>query len=136
MRDLCGEGRPSSLRGVPCLPARLDGRGGRTGRGLFWCEDVDFCLRAARVDIASPWSLNATWWHIGGRSARTNRALVLRRQYLSAVGFFQRHGDAAQVRKAIAMLVGELWVKTVVWALLDTLRPMERPLRAPRCTRR
>jgi hypothetical protein len=118
-------GGPAEAVSGSCLAFRrcLAAEVGELDEGLFWAEDVDFCLRAARAGYGIAVVPDCRVTHIGGRSARTNRAEALRRQYLSALGFFHKHGSPAEVRGALAVLVGELVVKTVVWGVVAQLRP-------------
>lgn len=102
--------------------------------GLFWCEDVDFCVRIGSAGHRVMRVPNAVVMHLEGDSARSNLSLVLERQYTSKIMFLRKHASGLETRLTIVVFLAQLSARALKWTVLAVLAPSpEARTRATAC---
>ena len=73
------------------FPKGVVDRIGPLDAGMFWAEDLDFCVRAANAGIPIYYLRTATVIHYGGESGRKNFRRMIFHQHVSRVAFARKH---------------------------------------------
>lgn len=78
------------------IPKRIIEIVGLLDEKLFWCEDIDYCLRVKKSGYDICRVSNAEVLHLQGRSTVSNLALMLEKQTVSKMLVIQKHGTYMQ----------------------------------------
>ena len=104
---------------------------GLLDENLFWCEDVDYCVRVVRSGLSLAIVETAAIVHVGGQSGKQNVALMLQMQYVSKARYFAKNQSRICACAAAALLLFEATLKAVTWTLISvTSRKVEAGVRA------
>lgn len=124
-----GEDRPRrvvSVSGAALAFTRpvMDRIGG-LDEGMFWAEDVDFCVRAGAAGFPVFYLPGARILHYGGESGKQNFRRMLYAQHASRITFAERHYGKAAALALRAAFAAVLPVKIGV-RMLQLSRPAKR----------
>lgn len=101
---------------------------GGIDEGMFmFYEDNDFCARAREHGFEVWFAPTQPIVHIGGASSRKVEAQSLIHSYRSTERFFAKHGPPWRRRLLRVATVGEMALRSTLWAVLG-LHPERRPL--------
>jgi hypothetical protein len=108
-----------------CLvfPRSLVARIGLLDPDLFWCEDVDYCVRAVDFGYRVMKVPEARVKHLVGVSPRSNVGLVLERQYTSKIKYLWKRASPLETRLVIGLFVIQAAARAAKWAALSAIRP-------------
>ena len=109
---------------------------GLLDENLFWCEDVDYCTRVIKAGYRVCCVDDARVVHLQGQSAVSNVGLVLDKQYMSKLRYFQKHEGERILRPILLLFIFQASLRVVRWQWRARFRPTEEAcLRAKVLTR-
>ena len=92
---------------------------------LFWCEDVDYCVRAIDAGYRVCCVEDARVVHLQGQSAVSNIGLVLEKQYMSKLRYFKKHGRERILRPILVLFLFQSTLRILRWQWRAWFRPTE-----------
>ena len=98
---------------------------GLLDESLFWCEDVDFCLRVRRAGFRICKLPSARVLHVGGQSARTNFEGKMYTRNVSLVKLITKHYRASEKWALLAAALLEIGLRTFKWYLIGRFKPSD-----------
>ena len=103
-----------------CLAFRheLVAKIGLLDENLFWCEDVDFCVRARQAGYQVCVVPGSRVMHLEGQSGKSNPGLMLEKQYTSKIAFLHKHASSLQVRLTTGLFLAEGAARSIKWKVL------------------
>jgi N-acetylglucosaminyl-diphospho-decaprenol L-rhamnosyltransferase len=98
---------------------------GLLDENLFWCEDMDFCYRLKRKGYDVCKVSAAQVIHLSGSSARANTELVIEKQYLSKIKYFQKHKTRIETKIAISLFIFQAAMRYMKWLSIGIAHPSQ-----------
>lgn len=92
---------------------------------LFWCEDVDFCLRASKKHYRICKVTSARVLHICGQSARSNFEGKMYTRNVSLIMLINKHYQHFKKWSLLIVAMTEITLRALKWFLIDCVRPSE-----------
>ena len=94
---------------------------GLLDKDLFWCEDVDYCLRVKSKGYRVCAVRKSQVIHFVGRSAKTNIGLVIENQFTSRLRFFKKNSSPMRTKAAWIILSVQALLRLAKWELISCL---------------
>jgi len=92
---------------------------------LFWCEDMDFCLRSILKGHPVGFVQNALVIHLVGRSGSSNLTLMLEKQYFSKIAYLVKHNEPLETRMIVLLFMVEVAVRWLKWEIRNAFKSSE-----------
>lgn len=93
---------------------------------MFWCEDVDYCLRVQQ-NARSCWYFHEpTIIHIGGQSSAKNVDRVISNQLISRIKLARKHGSALTTVLLMLTISLHIITRAIAFGLLGLFRSESR----------
>jgi len=90
---------------------------------LFWCEDMDFCVRVRRAGFRVCPVRAARVIHLEGQSAASNIGLKTYVINASLIGFAQKNAPRLDRYAILGSLPAQVLVRAVLWGVIARVRP-------------
>lgn len=93
---------------------------------MFWCEDVDLCLRVKKGGDHC-WYFHAPEIiHIGGQSSRKNMDRVISNQLISRIKLSSRHSNSITTVLLATVIILHAFTRALAFGLIGLFRPESR----------
>ncbi len=98
---------------------------GLLDESLFWCEDVDLCLRASKKGYRICKVSSARVLHICGQSARSNFEGKMYTRNVSLLMLINKHYQHYQKWSLLVVAFIEIALRALKWSLVNFVRPSD-----------
>jgi GT2 family glycosyltransferase len=84
---------------------------------LFWCEDMDYCLRVRQAGYRVQPVRDVRIIHLEGQSAASNLALKMYATNASLIGFAQKHASPIDRWLMVGLVVVQVAARATLWSI-------------------